>query len=372
MVDAAAVTVTPVRSLDLTRGVAKVELADVAVPAERVLDGLDRRRGPQPGRDPVRRGGRRASRRGAYRRGRVRQGAGAVRPADRPVPGRQAQVRPHARRAGAGPRHGLGRRPRRRRAGRRARLRRAGVAAAGWSPRTPPCSAPQDAIQELRRHRLHLRARRPPLLPPGADAARAARLRRPSGPSGWPTWRSAGSRRAMEIDLPEDAEPLREGIRAEIAEIAALEGKEQRRALADAGCVMPHLPKPWGRDASPLEQVLIHAGAQGGQGQAAADDHRRLGGAVARRVRHAGAAGALPAADAARRDDLVPAVLRARRGLRPRLAAHQAEKVEGGWKLNGQKIWTSRGARRRVGHLHRPHRLPTGPSTRASPTSSST
>ncbi|MET9068557.1 acyl-CoA dehydrogenase family protein, partial [Streptosporangium sandarakinum] len=38
--DASAVTVTPVASLDLTRGVARVEPAGVTVPAGRVLDGL--------------------------------------------------------------------------------------------------------------------------------------------------------------------------------------------------------------------------------------------------------------------------------------------------------------------------------------------
>jgi predicted unusual protein kinase regulating ubiquinone biosynthesis (AarF/ABC1/UbiB family) len=39
----------------------------------------------------------------------------------------------------------------------------------------------------------------------------------------------------MEIDLPEDAAELRQGIQAEIAEMAALEGKEQKRALAGRG-----------------------------------------------------------------------------------------------------------------------------------------
>ncbi len=48
------------------------------------------------------------------------------------------------------------------------------------------------------------------------------------------------------------------------------------------------------------------------------------------------------AADAAGRADLVPAVQRARSGLGPRLAAHpRATRVEGGWRLTGQKVWTS-------------------------------
>lgn len=38
--DAAQAAITPIEPLDLTRGVAKVEVEAVAVPAERVLDGL--------------------------------------------------------------------------------------------------------------------------------------------------------------------------------------------------------------------------------------------------------------------------------------------------------------------------------------------
>ena len=50
---------------------------------------------------------------------------------------------------------------------------------------------------------------------------------------------------------------MREQISSEIAEIAALPRSEQARRLAADGLVVPHLPKPWGRDAGPAEQVLI-------------------------------------------------------------------------------------------------------------------
>ena len=235
------------------------------------------------------------------RRVRVRQGARAVRPADRAVPGRQAQVRPDARRAGAGPRGRVGRDPRRggkggseaKEHGRRAGLRRRDRGRGRPRRRR---AVRQGRHPDLRRHRLHLRARRPPLLPPRPDPARAARLRRRVGRVGGRA--GAGRREPGDGDRARRTTPppLREGIRTEIAEIAASwRARTSKRALARAGYVMPHLPKPWGRDARPLEQVLIIQELQGRPGQAAADDHRRLGGAVARRVRHARAAGTFPA-----------------------------------------------------------------------------
>ena len=50
----------------------------------------------------------------------------------------------------------------------------------------------------------------------------------------------------------------------------------------------------------------------------------------------------------------------------------RATRVEGGWVLNGQKVWTSMAKRGRVGHLPRAHRRPTGRSTTASRASWST
>ena len=66
-----------------------------------------------------------------------------------------------------------------------------------------------------------------------------------------------GARRPVRVDLPEDAEPLRTGIRAELAAIAALEPPARTARLAAGGWVVPHLPAPWGRAAGPLEQLVI-------------------------------------------------------------------------------------------------------------------
>ncbi|MGP3912010.1 acyl-CoA dehydrogenase [Nonomuraea sp. 10N515B] len=150
-----------------------------------------------------------------------------------------------------------------------------------------------------------------------------------------------GVSRDMEIDLPEDAEELREGIRAEIAEIARLEGKEQKRALAARGFVMPHLPKPWGRDAKPLEQVLI---AQELKAAKVRTPALIIGAWVVPSIAVYGTPEQqerfLPKTLSG---EMIWCQLFSEPGAGSDLASLQmkAEKVEGGWKLTGQKIWTS-------------------------------
>ena len=60
----------------------------------------------------------------------------------------------------------------------------------------------------------------------------------------------------------------------------------------------------------------------------------------------------LPAPDRHRRRHLVPAVQRARRRLRPGVAAHDAVPASaGGWRVNGQKVWASNAQYSRYGVL---------------------
>jgi alkylation response protein AidB-like acyl-CoA dehydrogenase len=91
---------------------------------------------------------------------------------------------------------------------------------------------------------------------------RALSLRALLGPSGEWAQRAAalaldGVSRPLQVDLPASAEPLRTQIREELAAIAALEPTARTERLAAGGWVTPHLPRPWGRGAEPLEQVVI-------------------------------------------------------------------------------------------------------------------
>jgi alkylation response protein AidB-like acyl-CoA dehydrogenase len=66
-----------------------------------------------------------------------------------------------------------------------------------------------------------------------------------------------GATRSLAVELPEEAAAVRGQVAGELAGIAAAPKAEQARLLAGGGWVTPHLPAPWGRDASPLEQLVI-------------------------------------------------------------------------------------------------------------------
>ena len=67
----------------------------------------------------------------------------------------------------------------------------------------------------------------------------------------------AGTRRPLSVPLPPEAEALRDEVRAAVEPIAALPKDERRGPLADAGLIVPHWPAPWGRGAGAVEQVVI-------------------------------------------------------------------------------------------------------------------
>jgi alkylation response protein AidB-like acyl-CoA dehydrogenase len=67
----------------------------------------------------------------------------------------------------------------------------------------------------------------------------------------------AGTSRELGLDLPAEAEALRVTTRAVAEELAALPVAEQRTKLIDTGYVQPHWPQPWGRAAKALEQLVI-------------------------------------------------------------------------------------------------------------------
>src|SRR5215472_9999314 len=134
---------------------------------------------------------------------------------------------------------------------------------------------------------------------------------------------------------------LRVRIRAELAAIAELTGKERSARLAADGWVVPHLPRPWGRDAGALEQAVIQQEMQaaGLRGPVLA-----IGAWVVPALIQYGTAEQqqrfLPAT---LRGDYLWCQLFSEPGAGSDLAGltTRAVRADGGWKLTGQKIWTS-------------------------------
>jgi alkylation response protein AidB-like acyl-CoA dehydrogenase len=156
------------------------------------------------------------------------------------------------------------------------------------------------------------------------------------------TYALDGVRRAVEVELDEDTEPLRDRIRQEVAALAAIEDKRARNAkMGDEGWVFPHLPKPWGKAASPMEQVLILQ-----ELRAAKVRGPQLGiGAwvVPSLVTYGTPEQQERFLAPTLRGEMTWCQLFSEPGAGSDLASLQmkAERVDGGWKLTGQKIWTS-------------------------------
>jgi alkylation response protein AidB-like acyl-CoA dehydrogenase len=149
----------------------------------------------------------------------------------------------------------------------------------------------------------------------------------------------AGARRTLELDLG-DTSALREEVRGFLRTLPE-DPQERRVALADAGFQTPHWPAPFGRDASAVEQLVID------QELAAAGVARAdlvIGGwAAPTIVAHGTPEQAERFVRPTLHGEIVWCQLFSEPGAGSDLSGLQtrAEKVEGGWRVNGQKVWTS-------------------------------
>ncbi len=147
--------------------------------------------------------------------------------------------------------------------------------------------------------------------------------------------------RAVDIDLDPETEMLRAEIRSEVAALKAIPREERKVAIAEGGWVQPHLPKPWGRSASPIEQIIIAQEFSTGQ---------------VKRPQMGIAAWLIPSIVAFGTEDqkqrflpptfrgeLIWCQLFSEPGAGSDLAGltTKATKVDGGWRITGQKIWTT-------------------------------
>jgi hypothetical protein len=67
----------------------------------------------------------------------------------------------------------------------------------------------------------------------------------------------AGVARSKAIELPPEAESIREEVRAFVESVQGLSADEQRERMIDTGYAVPNWPKPYGRAAGAVEQLVI-------------------------------------------------------------------------------------------------------------------
>jgi alkylation response protein AidB-like acyl-CoA dehydrogenase len=147
--------------------------------------------------------------------------------------------------------------------------------------------------------------------------------------------------RERSVDLPPEAEAIRDEVKAFVAEIKDLDDAGKKAALIDSGYAMAHWPKPWGRDAGAVEQLVIEQ--EFGEAGVAKPAYGITGWVILTLIQHA-------------TDDQIA------RWVRPALNQEliwcqlfsepdagsdaagvktKASRVDGGWLVSGQKVWTS-------------------------------
>ncbi len=66
-----------------------------------------------------------------------------------------------------------------------------------------------------------------------------------------------GVRRVRTVELPPEAEDIRVTVREFVGRISGLDETSRREAMIESGYAMAHWPKPWGRNAGAVEQLVI-------------------------------------------------------------------------------------------------------------------
>ncbi|MDF3340595.1 acyl-CoA dehydrogenase [Mycolicibacterium septicum] len=149
----------------------------------------------------------------------------------------------------------------------------------------------------------------------------------------------SGQAHGASFALPEEAEQYRQDARDAAATVHALSEGKRRDYLVDSGYLVPHWPKPWGRAANVLEQLVIEEEFTGVE---RAD--MGITGWVTLTIAQAGTED--------QRERWVEPVLRGQvmwcqlfsepgAGSDAAAVRTAAKKVDGGWRVTGQKVWTS-------------------------------
>lgn len=162
--------------------------------------------------------------------------------------------------------------------------------------------------------------------------------------------------RATSLNLDDVEKEFRDGVATTLDEALALrndgpgrqgdyehfETGPQRNLIADAGLIAPHWPSPWGIDANPLQQIIINE--EFDKRTALVRPSLGIAEWILPTIVSAGPPDVQERFIApTQRGELAWCQLFSEPGAGSDLAAlaTRATKVDGGWRINGHKIWTS-------------------------------
>ena len=149
-----------------------------------------------------------------------------------------------------------------------------------------------------------------------------------------------GVARKPDLDLPAEAERYRADVGAFVASMKGLSAPERRLRMVEAGYLVPHWPPPWGRDASAAEQLVIEQEFRG-------VDVPRLGITgwnIQTIAQHGTPEQAERWVGPTLRGEIEWCQLFSEPGAGSDAAAISTRgvRIDGGWRVTGQKVWTTR------------------------------